>query len=1544
MKKRYLILSFCGLMGAGTLAGCGPQHTHNFVMGHDEAHHFEVCECGEKQNIADHVFTTTTTPATCEHGVLVTHTCECGYSYVEDDHNMHNYEQKHDTSNHWLECKDCHDKKEVAAHNVEVISTVVSNGVVIDTYKCKDCDYQYKKDSTQTVDHNFVASIKKVATCQEPGIKVYKCSDCSYSFEEEYDDFDAHKWDNGTLKDGVTTYHCENEGCIETKDVISHKESVSASVKKEDLAKAGTLELKEAAINFDNDSLEGLSEDVTIAAEKVESESISTNLTSETKELIKDAPIFDFSMKDGEEEVHNFLGKVTVSVPYTLRDGEDPDNIAVVYISEDGATENIAAKYSNGFVSFETSHFSYYAVVEMTREEACELLGHNYFVYRNIPSTCSNQGFIQSICKRCGDSHIEFLPLQEHNYKLANTVISTTTTHGYNEYRCSQCGDTYRTELPLAPESTSSDSFFLNFVKSVLADQIDAKFALINADDRSEQETGEAIMYLSGENPFLVSKSNGKVSYVYSGAKGYSARSYIPRDDQTVPNLMRVKDALNRLPNSLGDLINRVEQALYKVCVTKKVENGLAFLRFDRDVAHSFIEKVKTLNLQQLFDYLLGDGTYSDIMSFIESSFARTVAETLDELKKHGIDSKDMFEVVKALPLNIKKSYDEIFTDEVLASKGSEFLEDVIGKAMSFTDFQNMVDSYKDLTVYQLIDQITERENMAEEYIFPIIEKNIDNIEFELILTEQGQLISGSGSIEAYTIEGSGYNEISVKPSIPDDPPYDEPEELPLTDPRQHIDKDNDGYCDLCGLAIRSRISRAASTKDESKFTKVGEVKLSLSTAINVEESKAIVNQLVSKSNKFIADNKFTITDGPIIPLLEKYYGVHFTLQDSISSSVYTLVSESTTKFSDDMKNFFRYADANADANAPISGKLIIYIDKPYRADETFDWASSYLTLSNSSICKRIGNNENLFISYSYGLRISNVLFQPDGSENRIYVRNNLTSNFRITYNLETGEFDLINEELLTHEYKATKISYNEYKKNFYTVGNSEYYDFYKIECKHCNFVSYEVTAKGEKPYLVSNNKNFLSGYDLDEEAKKYNFYLYTNYNGPKDSYRICVSPIYGIAGLQDVVEIGRNKSPSYQYDPHIKNFYKNTSFTYGNVTIEITYTNPEHPCIYNENIVVKVNNKVVRTFKNIIHDTDKSGYHYEVIERYTHGCVSYETEQKICDGCGQVLNTYTYTTSEHHNYVETGRIESTATLDGIIEKTCTECGDTDNDYLYHHTHHIEYDYENERYHCEECDKTWDEYPEHEYVVEDVTEQYLAYLDEYESYQQHSRDVKAYSLADLCGNGLYFNNYELILGGYKDGELDLNYVSSLDTTRIYYKNLLYVRPFKWVTNSYVYVIDSSELNEFTSTLPEGYEAGVAVIKFVRTPEQIIDEMRYAIESIADNLLMDKNTITEISEDGATQGYSIHSTVNGLDCQNEAYLVYYLETRYCPIGFSTYGFGGNDKGGQTLILTNRDNTSFIFCDVTLEDVVEGISQFDVSITVALNSYFSVHSVH
>ena len=314
----------------------------------------------------------------------------------------------------------------------------------VETAKCNDCQEtvtfteEFKK-------HTYTVSSITHATCAEAGEKTYTCA-CGDSYTEEIAiDANAHTWDGGATEGNVTTYTCTHASA-HTKKVYSAKEETVATVPADVLEETGAVELKNAEMKMDAATLEAIGgKEVTIAAETLDSVEIADEYADKFAE-IGGGKIFDFTMTANGEAVDFNGGKITVTVPYDLADGEDPDNIAIWYIGKDGKPETIAATYSfsngQGYATFETSHFSVYTVVRLSLEERCELYGHK-FVTRTVPAVCGQQGYTVTECTRCHKyERSAFTPALVHSYNTAVTA-ATCSAMGYTTYTCSLCGDKY---------------------------------------------------------------------------------------------------------------------------------------------------------------------------------------------------------------------------------------------------------------------------------------------------------------------------------------------------------------------------------------------------------------------------------------------------------------------------------------------------------------------------------------------------------------------------------------------------------------------------------------------------------------------------------------------------------------------------------------------------------------------------------------------------------------------------------------------------------------------------------------------------------------------------------------------------------------------------------------------------------------------------------------------------------------------------------------------------------------------------------------------
>ncbi len=457
----------------------------------------ERCECDncdyfeiKKIDAIGHDYAKETTDPTCVAEGYTTYTCRvdrCNHSYVGDKlpANGHSWNILAPTCTEDQKCSECDEVNEATGHSYgePVVTPATCASAENRHYECENCDHSYDESVGSPLAHNvegvtpvlvlnegetckytehyeckdckadvigkevvkhenYTAVITTPATCKDEGIKTLTCSACGEEKTESIpaDTVLGHAWNDGEKSGNVITYTCTI--CGQTKEVIDASEDTSADVNADDLK--NEISLKDA--NLDFSGTEGIEGNVNIGAATMDDETKNEIFgdNQEALDQVGSNPIYNFTITDENEEDIAFGGKVTITLPYTLEEGEDVDSIAVWYIDDNGKLTSIKATYSNGYVTFETDHFSFYTVTRLTPKERCELYGHN-FSSKDIEATCTEAGYTLKYCIRCGHSEKEYAEGAEplgHNYTSV-TNAATCTTAGKVIYMCSGCDSSY---------------------------------------------------------------------------------------------------------------------------------------------------------------------------------------------------------------------------------------------------------------------------------------------------------------------------------------------------------------------------------------------------------------------------------------------------------------------------------------------------------------------------------------------------------------------------------------------------------------------------------------------------------------------------------------------------------------------------------------------------------------------------------------------------------------------------------------------------------------------------------------------------------------------------------------------------------------------------------------------------------------------------------------------------------------------------------------------------------------------------------------------
>lgn len=141
---------------------------------------------------------------------------------------------------------------------------------------------------------------------------------------------------------------------------------------------------------------------------------------------------FDISIEANGEKVQP-KGYVTVKLPIPA--DFNAETTVVYYVDENGNKTKLESTTENGYIIFETDHFSEYVLVdESTKHE------HSYKGTVTKEPTCTEPGVKTFTCS-CNDSYTEPVAATGHSHK-AVTTAPTCTEKGYTTYTCS-CGDSY---------------------------------------------------------------------------------------------------------------------------------------------------------------------------------------------------------------------------------------------------------------------------------------------------------------------------------------------------------------------------------------------------------------------------------------------------------------------------------------------------------------------------------------------------------------------------------------------------------------------------------------------------------------------------------------------------------------------------------------------------------------------------------------------------------------------------------------------------------------------------------------------------------------------------------------------------------------------------------------------------------------------------------------------------------------------------------------------------------------------------------------------
>ncbi len=223
------------------------KHNYDESWTHDEECHWHACldegYADLKANLTKHSFVSTVTAPTCTEDGYTTYTCECGYSYRDDEKTKtgHSFskEWSYDENDHWHKSTCGHDVidgKEKHSLKKEVTPpTYEKDGYT--TFSC-ECGYSYTGETVSKSEHHYSSAyehdetwhwhkctdegyeelksgeakhafkaVTKEATCTEEGYTTYTCEECGYSYIDDKEEKRGHSYEEKWTFDKTSHWH-----------------------------------------------------------------------------------------------------------------------------------------------------------------------------------------------------------------------------------------------------------------------------------------------------------------------------------------------------------------------------------------------------------------------------------------------------------------------------------------------------------------------------------------------------------------------------------------------------------------------------------------------------------------------------------------------------------------------------------------------------------------------------------------------------------------------------------------------------------------------------------------------------------------------------------------------------------------------------------------------------------------------------------------------------------------------------------------------------------------------------------------------------------------------------------------------------------------------------------------------------------------------------------------------------------------------------------------------------------------------------------------
>lgn len=219
--------------------------------------------------------------------------------------------------------------------------------------------------------------------------------------------------------------------------------------------------------------------------------------------------IFDIYVSKDDKKIQPD-GKVKVTIPITEIDS---DNYFVFHIKENNSVEKLIPTLLEGQISFETSSFSYFAIVE----EAIKEHVHNYELVEGVDPSCIKEGTVEYYhCDECGKNfdmnygEIEDLTIEKSDHEYGSMYWGKSPSFwedgNIEYYFCEECekyfdADYTEVESVVLPKLSRNISICVNGVATPLVIVEENESQIIWTLDNLDVTKGDIITICVSDNP-----------------------------------------------------------------------------------------------------------------------------------------------------------------------------------------------------------------------------------------------------------------------------------------------------------------------------------------------------------------------------------------------------------------------------------------------------------------------------------------------------------------------------------------------------------------------------------------------------------------------------------------------------------------------------------------------------------------------------------------------------------------------------------------------------------------------------------------------------------------------------------------------------------------------------------------------------------------------------------------------------------------------------------------------------------------------------------